>query len=105
MSRAVEQIVLVRAHRRQGGEPVLVDMDVAGGAAAAAAAQSEQLVEAVVADILHHRPADAALDRPFVAAAGENRELRHIRVRTHYRRWPGLAVEGGWQGEGRRAGR
>ena len=43
-------------------EPVRVDMDVAGRAGAAAAAQREQLVEAVVADILHHAPADARLD-------------------------------------------
>src|SRR5687768_6259980 len=38
------------------------------------------------------------------ARAGRIGRKGRMRVRTHYRRWSGLAVEGGWQGEGRRAG-
>jgi len=59
--RRIEQIVLVGP--RGGptpGEPFLVEMDVTGRAGAAAAAQSEQLVEAIVADILHDAPSRCA---------------------------------------------
>src|SRR3546814_10217384 len=52
---AVEQVVLVLAHRRQLVCPSLVDKDMAGGARAAAAAKREQFVKACVADHLHHR--------------------------------------------------
>ena len=73
----VEQIVLVGLGRADLADPFRVDMDVAGRAGAAAAAQCEQLVEAVVADILHDAPADAALDRLFGAVAGDDDELGH----------------------------
>ena len=63
--------------RADPGEPVRIEMDVAGRAGAAAAAQREQLVEAVVADILHHAPAGLGLDDAFGAVAGDDREAGH----------------------------
>ena len=79
--RAVEQIVFVRASRRQSLQPPLVDMDVAGRAGAAAAAQGEEFVEAVVADDLHHAVARARFDGGFGSVAVDDDELGHKRNR------------------------
>src|SRR5688500_17969177 len=58
--------------------------------------------------------ADAALLAKLARGAGQAKRrpgaehaprIDQLRVRTHYRRRPGLAVAGGWAGEPRRAGR
>src|SRR5438067_833752 len=77
VDRAVEQVVLVAVHRLERSQPFRIDMDMAGRAAAAAATQGEQLLEAGVADILHHRPAGLALDALVGAVAADDDKLCH----------------------------
>lgn len=57
MAGAVEQAVLILAERRQPVDIGSIDMDVAGRAGAAAATQRGRLVDAGIADHLHHRKA------------------------------------------------
>jgi len=76
----IEQLVLVPLHRLQPLKPFAIDVDVAGRAGAAASAEREQLVEPVVADVLHHAPAGAALDLVLGAVAGDDDEAGHERV-------------------------
>jgi DNA-3-methyladenine glycosylase II len=74
----IEQVVLVLAHRRQLVEERRVDVDVAGRARAAPAAQRQQLVEAVVADRLHHAEPVDGLDGRFFPGAGDDGQLGHF---------------------------
>src|SRR5688500_972413 len=75
--RAVEQVVLVLAHRRQFGRKFRIDMDVASRATAAAAADREQFVEAVVADHFHYAEARFAHDFAFFPFPGDDDKLGH----------------------------
>src|SRR5206468_2104094 len=59
---AVQQRVLIAAHGRQTGEPVLVDIDMAGGAHGVAAAFRQNSAEIVARRGLHGAFARARLD-------------------------------------------
>src|SRR5690606_41331363 len=52
--RAVEQVVLVLAHRRQFVRKFRIDMDMASGARTAATTKGEQFIKAIVANHFHH---------------------------------------------------
>src|SRR5690606_17841529 len=73
----IEQIVLVRSHRRQQRQEFVVHVDVARGARTAPAAQRQQFIEAIVADGLHHRKPGLGLDFAGFSGARSDDQLGH----------------------------